>query len=129
MSKPRMEPNPRDGFYSMGPHTHSVAMELFALNRKRLVAALKEENGLPEGAVVLIQGGGDQGICEGDSSDVGPVFKQEAFFHWAFGILEPDCYGTIDVASGKATIFIPRLPEEYAVWMGSVPTCEETKER
>ena len=29
-----------------------------------------------EGSVVLLQGGSDQGICEGDSSDVGPVFRQ-----------------------------------------------------
>ena len=54
-TKPRMAPNPRDGFYSMGPHTHAVPMALFALNRKRLVKALKECKDLPENAVVLLQ--------------------------------------------------------------------------
>ena len=113
----------------MGPHTLAVPMALFETNRQRLSQALKETKGCPENAVVLLQGGGDQGICEGDSSDVGPNFKQEGFFQWAFGVLEPDCYGAIDVASGKSVIFIPKLPEEYAVWMGKIPTTEETKER
>lgn len=39
----------------MGPHTHAVPMALFALNRKRLVKALKECKDLPENAVVLLQ--------------------------------------------------------------------------
>ena len=44
--------------------------------------------------------------------------KQESYFHWLFGGLEPGCYGTLEVDSGKSILFIPRLPEEYAVWMG-----------
>ena len=79
--------------------------------------------------MVLLQGGGDQGICEGDSSDVGPIFKQEGYFHWAFGVLEPDCYGILDLGTGKSHLFIPRLPAEYQVWMGHIPTTDETKER
>ena len=47
--------------------------------------------------------GGDQGRCAGDSSDVGPVFRQESYFHWAFGVLEPDCYGAIDIKTGNQT--------------------------
>ena len=31
---------------------------------------------------------------------------------------EPDCFGALDVDSGKSMLFIPRLPEEYVVWMG-----------
>ena len=50
-------------------------MALFAKNRSRLAAALKENSKTPENAIVLLQGGGDQGRCAGDSSDVGPVFR------------------------------------------------------
>jgi len=43
---------------------------------------------------------------------------QESYFHWVFGVTEADCYGIVDVDSAKAVLFIPRLPEEYATWMG-----------
>lgn len=33
---------------------------------------------------------------------------------------EPGFYGAIDVRSGKSILFVPRLPEEYAVWMGPI---------
>ena len=70
-----------------------------------------------------------QGICEGDSSDVGPNFKQEAYFHWTFGVLEPDYYGAVDVATGRSILFMPRLPTEYIVFMGHIETLDDAKER
>jgi len=126
-----MTSNPCDGYFQMAPHTLRVPLELFAENRARLVQALKDMNlGLDtDGSVVLLQGGGDQGICEGDSSDVGPIFKQEGFFHWAFGVLEPDFYGAIDVATGKSVLFLPRLPEAYAIVMGKIFTPDDIKEK
>ncbi|XP_059087149.1 xaa-Pro dipeptidase-like [Tigriopus californicus] len=123
------EPNPKDGYFSMGPNTLKVPMALFARNRQRLAEALRSHAKTPDNSVVLLQGGGDQGICEGDSSDVGPIFKQEAYFHWAFGVLEPDHFGAVDVTTGKGVLYIPRLPKEYATWMGSIKNLEETKER
>ena len=120
-------PNPSNGFYWMGGKTHKVPMALFAENRNRLAKTLQEHPNLPENSLVLLQGGGDQGRCEGDSSDVGPVFRQESYFHWAFGVLEPDYYGVIDVKNGKSVLFMPRLPEEYTIFMGHVPSCQEVK--
>jgi Xaa-Pro dipeptidase len=119
--------NPHDGYFSMGDHTYDVPLALFAKNRQRLSQELKKA--APSNSVVLLQGGGDQGICEGDSSDVGPVFKQEAYFHWAFGVLEPDFYGAVDVATGRSYLFMPKLPVEYAIVMGKIETTAETKER
>ena len=38
-------------------------------------------------------------------------FFQESYFHWAFGVLEPDFFGAIDVATGRSVLYQPRLPE------------------
>ena len=50
------------------------------------------------------------------------IFRQESFFHYLFGVTEADFCGAIDLAEKKAILFIPRLPEAYAVWMGAVRT-------
>jgi len=123
------EANPRNGRFCKGLSTLSVPMELFSENRRRLCEKLKSDPDVPTGAVVLLQAGGDQGVCEGDSSDVGPVFRQESYFHWAFGVLEPDYYGAVEISTGRAVLYIPRLSEDYAIIMGHVPTLEETREK
>ena len=68
------------------------------------------------------------------------VFRQESFFQYLFGVKvlsagatpstvpdaafgfvqEPDCMGALALPSGNATLFIPRLPKEYAVWQGRI---------
>jgi Xaa-Pro dipeptidase len=120
--------NPSNGYYWMGNKTLKVPMALFAKNRSRLVEALKKNFKTPPNSLVLLQGGSDQGRCAGDSSDVGPVFRQESFFQWAFGVLEPDYFGAINVTTGRSVLFMDRLSEDYATWMGSVPTCYEIKD-
>lgn len=42
-----------------------------------------------------------------------------------FGVREPDFYGTINVNTGKTTLFIPRLPNEYATWLGRLSSCDD----
>ena len=56
------------------------------------------------------------------------MFRQESYFHWAFGVLEPDHYGAIDVTTGLSILFIPRLLEDYATVMGHIATLEEVKQ-
>ncbi|CAG0904769.1 unnamed protein product, partial [Darwinula stevensoni] len=108
------------GSFCLGRHTLRIPMELHALNRKRLCERLREK--VPENAVVLLMGGES---CSRDSSDVFPVFRQESYFHWAFGVLEPDCYGAIEVSTGKATLFFPKLHESFAIWDGRIKPMEE----
>lgn len=36
------------------------------------------------------------------------------------GVNIPDCYAAINVDDGSATLFVPRLPASFAVWMGKI---------
>ena len=47
-------------------------------------------------------------------------FRQESYFHWMFGVREPDCYGAVHISTGRSILFVPRLPESYVVWMGTI---------
>jgi len=123
------EANPTEGYFSMGLNTLKVPVQLFAENRRRISEQLRSNPSVPEGSVILLQGGSDQGVCEGDSSDVGPIFRQESYFHWTFGVLEPDFYGAVDVATGRSILYQPRLSEDYAIIMGHIPTPEEIRDR
>jgi Xaa-Pro dipeptidase len=96
---------------------------LHALNRARLVASLKSgASPPPPGSFALFAGGAEQLRHETDHE---PIFRQESFFHWAFGVREPDCYGAICLDTGAATLFIPHLPPAYAVIMGRIKGPEE----
>lgn len=47
------------------------------------------------------------GRCGADHEN---LFRQESNFHWAFGVKEPDCYGAIDVATGR---YVPWMLYEF----------------
>ncbi|XP_056871751.1 xaa-Pro dipeptidase [Takifugu flavidus] len=117
---------PPRSIYWLGNDTLRVSAELFAENRRRLCAGLREKDGLLPQSVVVLQGGEQkQRYC----TDTDVLFRQESFFHWTFGVTEPDCYGAIDVDSGKSILFVPKLPESYAVWMGEIYPKEHYKEK
>jgi len=52
---------------------------------------------------------------------------QEPYFHWTFGVSEPDCYGLIQVSSGEAHLFFPRVEEAHTVWLGKPLSLDEYK--
>ena len=50
------------------------------------------------------------------------VARQEGYFQYLFGVCEEDYLGALDTRSNppKSLLFMPRLPESYAVWMGHI---------
>uniref|UniRef100_A0A0K8TSP9 Xaa-Pro dipeptidase n=1 Tax=Tabanus bromius TaxID=304241 RepID=A0A0K8TSP9_TABBR len=105
-----------------GDNTLEVPMSMFRDNRERVAAELRKVDSLDDSAYVLLQGGTDINLHD---TDVVLLFRQESYFQYCFGVKEPDCYGAIHVKTGKATLFVPRLPEEYAVWMGRLLTLDD----
>ncbi|XP_065754782.1 xaa-Pro dipeptidase isoform X2 [Phocoena phocoena] len=110
----------------LGNETLKVPLALFALNRRRLCERLRKNPAVQAGSVVVLQGGEEtQRYC----TDTGVLFRQESFFHWAFGVTEPGCYGTMDVDTGMSTLFVPRFPPSHATWMGKIHSKEHFKEK
>lgn len=101
--------------FHRGQGTLEVSHELHVENRARLVEAMRAA-GHTDGLIALK--GGAQ--LTRYSTDNEPLFRQESYFHWAFGVLEGDCAGVVDIATGDSILFVPRLPEEYAIWMGAI---------
>lgn len=70
----------------------------------------------------MIKGGETKTLYD---SDTEISFRQESNFTYLFGASEQaDCFGAVDLATGKSLLFVPRLPEEYAVWMGEIHPAE-----
>ena len=42
------------------------------------------------------------------------LFRQESYFAYLTGVVDPDCWATIELPSGRSTLFIPRLDAECA---------------
>ncbi|KAI8120324.1 hypothetical protein FF38_13435 [Lucilia cuprina] len=110
--------------FQMGPETHAVPMSLFRKNREKVCNALRESQAVEKGSFVLLEGGKDVSF---NDTDINYNFRQESYFQYLFGVKEPDCYGVLNVESGESVLFVPRLPEEYATWMGRLLSLEEFK--
>ncbi|XP_076205254.1 xaa-Pro dipeptidase isoform X2 [Aptenodytes patagonicus] len=110
----------------LGNETLKVPVALFALNRRRLCDRLRQNRDVQKNSVVLLQGGEEtQRYC----TDTGIVFRQESYFHWTFGVTEAGCFGAVDVDTGRSMLFVPQLPESYAVWMGKIHPPEFFKKK
>ncbi|EOY30523.1 Metallopeptidase M24 family protein isoform 7, partial [Theobroma cacao] len=80
----------------------------------------------PLHGLVLLQGGEEQTRYCTDHIE---LFRQESYFAYLFGVREPGLYGAIDIATGKSILFAPRLPADYAVWMGEIKPLPYFQER
>eukprot|EP01087_Luapelamoeba_hula_P004108 TRINITY_DN14067_c0_g1_i1.p1 TRINITY_DN14067_c0_g1~~TRINITY_DN14067_c0_g1_i1.p1 ORF type:complete len:494 (+),score=81.22 TRINITY_DN14067_c0_g1_i1:60-1541(+) len=103
--------------YSMGLSTLRVPMAMFKQNREKLVAELAKDGGVAPNSVVILRGAKQQTRFDTDHE---PLMRQESNFHYLFGVTESGFYGVIDANTGKTTLFVPKLPESYAVWMGRI---------
>ncbi|VDK42756.1 unnamed protein product [Taenia asiatica] len=108
-------------------------MELHRINRSRLCQRLQNiwlTNEAPtetlNGVYVLLQGGS---LSFQGGSDVEYVFRQESYFHWAFGGQEPYWYGAIEVATQRSVLFVPQVSDNDATFMGEIPSLNEIKTR
>lgn len=116
--------------FHLGGSTLKVSAKLFGENRSRLLKELKQK--APKGSVVVLEGGKDKKRYNTDADDL--PFRQvrlsiaitrlnqqhfkESYFFWTFGVHEDDCYGIIDVDSGKSILFPPKLHPDWAIWQG-----------
>lgn len=48
------------------------------------------------------------------------ITRQDSWFNYLFGVKESEAFGAINIATGKSTLFIPKLPEEYRIWCGEI---------
>ncbi|KAI8462387.1 MAG: Xaa-Pro dipeptidase (X-Pro dipeptidase) [Monoraphidium minutum] len=100
----------------MGQDTLSVCRrELHGAARADVVRRMREA-GTAKG-VILVKGGDAIPVYTTDGEI---LFRQEAYMHYLFGAMEEGCWGAIDTRDGTSTLFVPRLPEAYGVWMGEL---------
>merc|ERR1712137_665796 len=120
--KAQIESGEGQSFFSMGLNTHRIPMSMHKANRAKLVQCFPNN----EKSIILLQGAKEK---TRDATDHEPLIRQESYFQYLFGVMEPDCYGAIHIGSGKSILFIPRLPAEYAIWMGEIKPLQHFKDR
>lgn len=100
-------------------------MSMHAGARARLAERLRRD-GVPGESIVLLQGGSQPMEYDTDRE---LLFLQESFFQYLFGVKEPGFYGAVEVGSGRSTLFMPRLGESWAVWMGRIHSARDVQAR
>lgn len=104
--------------FHQGLETFRVPMAMHAASR----AKLAELMGPSAVGVALLEGGEQQTRYDTDHE---PVFRQESYFQYLFGVSEAGCYGAISLPEGRSTLFVPRLGLDYEVFCGRYPSADE----
>nr|AKF43196.1 metallopeptidase M24 family protein [Geranium maderense] len=106
-----------------------IPFELHVGNRDKLLKSIRQhlsDSSRPLHGFVLLQGGEEKNrYC----TDHAELFRQESYFAYLYGVREPGFYGAIDIATGNSILFAPRLPAEYAVWLGEIKSLSYFKKR
>ena len=70
--------------------------------------------------VALLQGGTSSMRYD---TDVENIFRQESFFAYLFGALEPGLMGAVDLRTGMSLLFLPKQDEAHGpAHRGRAPT-------
>ncbi|XP_073034499.1 uncharacterized protein [Primulina eburnea] len=107
----------------------AVPMELHSKNREKLFNSFGDhlsQLGRPINGFICLQGGEEQ---TRHCTDHIELFRQESYFAYLFGVVEPGFYGAIDMSSGESILFAPRLPADYAVWLGEIKPLSYFKDK
>lgn len=108
----------------MGRETYKVSVDdLFVANRRKVVERMRSMVDHAKG-VIFLKGGTSELRYDSDHE---PIFRQESYFWYLTGTKEPDCCLGIDIRTGHATLFIPKLPASYATIMGKIRQPEDWK--
>lgn len=98
-----------------------ISNAMFREQRNRLGERLRADR--PPGHAAFFQASAEIPI---NSTDCNYLFVQESYFYYLFGSELPDTFGLV-LSNGRGILFIPRLPEDYATWMGTLPTPDSMK--
>ncbi len=79
---------------------------------------------LPDGLIVL--GAAPERFRNGD---VHFAYRQSSDLLYLTGVSEPGCLLLLDPARGSETLFVPRLTQQHAVWLGHIPSAREARMR
>lgn len=102
-------------YFSRGGDSLVIDLTMHRDNRLKLVRAILSAG--CEGDAAIFQGGSETNVY---NSDTVWDFKQESNFQYLFGVKEPGCFGIVTFEPPRSYLFIPRLPKEYAQWMGAI---------
>ncbi|KAJ1731006.1 hypothetical protein LPJ72_004170 [Coemansia sp. Benny D160-2] len=75
-----------------------------------------------DSGVIFVRGGDT--IIHPDS-DTEYEFRQDSNFYYLSGVREPACAAALDIASGRAILFVNHVDAAEAVWIGVPPSLED----
>ncbi|KAL3139068.1 hypothetical protein ABBQ32_005865 [Trebouxia sp. C0010 RCD-2024] len=111
--------------FEMGPATLRISRkQLHTGTRRKLQEGMQKALPKEKLGVAVLKGGEPFLIY---STDMEGTFRQESYFHYLFGVQEEDCLGAVNLQTGRSYLFIPRLPDTYAVWMGPIKGLDDYK--
>jgi Xaa-Pro dipeptidase len=91
------------------PKEYKVPLELYKQNRVKVSKAMQHLGG-----IILLKGVPTIPIHD---QDIQFEVQQESNFMYLIGLEEVDCYAVLEVATGRAILFVPEYPQDYKMWM------------